>query len=60
VIPSIAIALPGDPQRGEARLRGGAPAVIARISDGSLLLDMRSVLPREDEMLAAAIGRALS
>jgi hypothetical protein len=34
--------------------------VIGRISDGHLLLDLRSVLPREDEVLAAAIGHALS
>jgi L-seryl-tRNA(Ser) seleniumtransferase len=59
-IPSIAIRLPGAPQLVEEKLRAGAPAVIGRISDGHLLLDLRSVLPREDEMLAAAIGHALS
>ncbi|MGI8400573.1 MAG: L-seryl-tRNA(Sec) selenium transferase [Gemmatimonadaceae bacterium] len=59
-IPSLAIRLPGNPQRAEEKLRAGSPAVIARISDGSILLDMRSVLPGEDEMLARAIERALS
>jgi L-seryl-tRNA(Ser) seleniumtransferase len=59
-IPSIAIRVPGAPQLVEEKLRAGAPAVIGRISDGHLLLDLRSVLPREDEMLAAAIGHALS
>jgi L-seryl-tRNA(Ser) seleniumtransferase len=59
-IPSIAIQLPGSAQRVEEKLRAGAPAVIGRISDGHLLLDLRSVLPREDEMLATAIGHALS
>jgi len=59
-IPSIAIRLPGNPQHSEEKLRAGAPAVIGRISDGHLLLDLRSVLPREDEMLATAIGHALS
>jgi L-seryl-tRNA(Ser) seleniumtransferase len=59
-IPSIAIRLPGAPQLVEEKLRAGAPAVIGRIWDGHLLLDLRSVLPREDEMLAAAIGHALS
>jgi L-seryl-tRNA(Ser) seleniumtransferase len=59
-IPSIAIRLPGNPQRTEEKLRGGTPAVVGRISDGHLLLDLRSVLPREDEVLAAAIGHALS
>ena len=59
-IPSIAISLPGAAQLIEEKLRAGAPAVIGRISDGHLLLDLRSVLPREDEILAAAIGHALS
>lgn len=59
-IPSVAIALPGAPQRVEEQLRAGAPAVIGRIADGKLLLDVRTVLPREDEMLASAVGRALS
>jgi L-seryl-tRNA(Ser) seleniumtransferase len=59
-IPSIAIRLPGAPQRVEEKLRAGSPAVIGRISDGHVFLDLRSVLPREDEMLAAAIGDALS
>jgi len=59
-IPSLAIRVAGAPQLVEQKLRAGAPAVIGRISDGHLLLDLRSVLPREDEMLAAAIGHALS
>jgi L-seryl-tRNA(Ser) seleniumtransferase len=59
-IPSIAIRLPGPAQRVEEKLRAGAPAVISRISDGHVFLDVRSVLPREDQMLAAAIGHALS
>ena len=59
-IPSLAIRVSGAPQLVEQKLRAGAPAVIGRISDGHLLLDLRSVLPREDEMLAAAIGHALS
>jgi L-seryl-tRNA(Ser) seleniumtransferase len=59
-IPSLAIRLLGTAQRIEAKLRSGTPAVIGRISEGSLLLDLRSVLPREDEILAAAIVRALS
>ena len=59
-IPSIAIRLRSSPERTEERLRAGAPAVIARISEGGLLLDLRSVMPREDEALAAAIRHALS
>jgi L-seryl-tRNA(Ser) seleniumtransferase len=56
-IPSAAIAL-GDAVRMEESLRRGDPAVIGRIADHRLLLDLRSVLPREDAELAQAIIRA--
>jgi L-seryl-tRNA(Ser) seleniumtransferase len=56
-IPSRAIALSRKAQEAENRLRLGDPAVIGRISEGSLLLDLRGVLPREDESLIAAIIR---
>jgi L-seryl-tRNA(Ser) seleniumtransferase len=56
-IPSLAIALSRKPQEVEKKLRLGDPAVIGRISEGNLLLDLRSVLPREDELLAEAIIR---
>ena len=48
----------GDPVR-----RGLAPAVIGRVEDGRLLLDLRAVPPADDELLgdaviaAAAAGR---
>ena len=56
-IPSRAIALSRRAQELENQLRLGEPAVIGRIADGNLLLDLRSVLPREDEALTAAIIR---
>lgn len=56
-IPSAALAL-ADAARLEASLRGGEPAVIGRIAEGRLLLDLRSVLPREDAQLAEAVARA--
>lgn len=43
----------------ESRLRSGEPAVIARIENEKLLLDLRTVLPQEEEELAAAL-QALS
>ncbi|MCC6237901.1 MAG: L-seryl-tRNA(Sec) selenium transferase [Dehalococcoidia bacterium] len=43
-----------------ARLRRGAPAVIARIEDGRVLLDPRTVDPREDATLLAALRAALA
>jgi L-seryl-tRNA(Ser) seleniumtransferase len=54
-IPSRAIVLSRDAQKVEERLRLGEPAVIGRISEGNLLLDLRSVLPREDDLLAEVL-----
>ena len=41
----------------EQRLRAGDPPVIARIENGRLLLDLRTVFPEEEQELAAALGR---
>ena len=57
-IPSRAVVIQDDADRVEARLRHGEPAVIGRITDGKLLLDLRSVMPREDGALTTAIARA--
>jgi L-seryl-tRNA(Ser) seleniumtransferase len=54
-IPSHAIVLSRNAQEVETKLRLGQPAVIGRMSGGTLLLDLRSVLPREDAALAEAI-----
>jgi L-seryl-tRNA(Ser) seleniumtransferase len=59
-IPSMAVVLQSDANRTEERLRQGEPAVIGRIADGNLLLDLRSVLPREDAVLVRAIVKARS
>ncbi len=40
-------------------LRCGAAPVVARVSDGALLLDLRSVLPEQDAALGAAVALAL-
>ena len=42
------------------RLRMGDPAVVARIEDGMLLFDPRTVLPSQDELLATAVSSALA
>jgi len=42
-----------------ARLRGGDPPVVARISRDRLLLDPRTVLPDQDEALLRALKAAL-
>jgi len=43
-----------------AALRGGDPAVLGRIEDGRVVLDLRTVDPRADDELAAALGDALA
>ncbi len=58
-IPSWAIVLDGGGEA-EEKLRHAEPPVIGRISEGKLLLDLRSVLPREDQTLTSAVLKALS
>lgn len=57
---SCGVALDGDAERLAALLRAGDPAVVARIHEGRLLFDARTVLPGEDEALLAAICAARS
>ncbi len=42
----------------QARLRAGSPPVIARVSDGKLLLDLRTVFEEQDEALRTALRAA--
>jgi L-seryl-tRNA(Ser) seleniumtransferase len=57
-IPSVGLAYEREPQALEKRLRAGRPAVVARIADGRLLLDLRTV--RSDDELADAVRAALA
>jgi L-seryl-tRNA(Ser) seleniumtransferase len=41
-----------------ARLRLGDPAVVGRVADGRVILDVRTVLPGQDSALAAAVSSA--
>jgi L-seryl-tRNA(Ser) seleniumtransferase len=52
-IPSVGLSLPGD-RVGE--LRSGNPPVIARVADGSTILDLRTVHPDDDAVVAAAVA----
>jgi L-seryl-tRNA(Ser) seleniumtransferase len=55
----LAIADPsGDAGRLDARLRRGDPPVVGRVSEGKLLLDLRTVLPEQDETLARCLAAA--
>jgi L-seryl-tRNA(Ser) seleniumtransferase len=56
------VAIPGTGAALEAlakRLRLGDPPIIARIEDNRLLLDPRTVDPREDSALIRAVKAAL-
>ena len=58
-IPSAALSIGGDAVGLERRLRLGEPAVIARLVDGRLLIDLRTILPRDDAALVSALAAAL-
>ncbi len=59
-LPTRLLALPGpERERLSERLRRGDPAVVARIEEGLLVLDPRTVLPGEDELLLGALRKAL-
>jgi L-seryl-tRNA(Ser) seleniumtransferase len=60
-IPSIGVRLSlADPERLAARLRRGRPAVVGRIVDGCLLLDMLTVDDSELPEIAQAVREALA
>jgi len=50
----------GDAGGLEARLRAGDPPVVARVNDGKLLIDLRTVLLEQDVPLARALASALA
>ncbi|HTC55477.1 MAG TPA: L-seryl-tRNA(Sec) selenium transferase [Candidatus Sulfotelmatobacter sp.] len=43
-----------------ARLRGAEPPIIARVEEGRVLLDLRTVFPEQDPGVAAALGRIIA
>ena len=59
-LPGPAVALDGDPVALAAALRAGEPPVLARIHDGEVLLDPRTLAEDEVESLADAARRALA
>jgi L-seryl-tRNA(Ser) seleniumtransferase len=51
-VPSWAVAIrAANPDDVARRLRLGSPAVLSRVKDGSTLIDLRTVLPRDEEAL---------
>ena len=59
-IPSFAVALSGQADEIERRLRVGTHAVIGRIGNGRLMLDLRSVPEAYDDQLVRAVRASLS
>jgi L-seryl-tRNA(Ser) seleniumtransferase len=63
MLPSAALAFAAADGRAELdlakRLRLGEPRVFGRIEDRAVLLDLRSVLPEDDERLRTAVAAAL-
>jgi L-seryl-tRNA(Ser) seleniumtransferase len=57
-LPTVVVALTGPAEPLAVRLRNGEPAVLARIRDDELLIDLRSVLPEQLDDLARAVRAA--
>jgi L-seryl-tRNA(Ser) seleniumtransferase len=56
-LPSVAVSVQSrQPHRLQRLLCTSNPAVIGRVQGGRLVLDMRTVLPDEDRLLADALG----
>jgi L-seryl-tRNA(Ser) seleniumtransferase len=58
--PVVALLSDADPVAVAAALRAGEPPVIARINDGRVLLDPRTVADAETDLLVTAVRRALA
>ena len=61
-LPSAAVSLPAELaavlRAGEPVRRGTVPAVVGRVTDGRLLLDLRAVPPADDDLLVTAVRAA--
>ena len=57
-LPSVAVALAGDAERWSKALRLGEPAVVGRVHDGRMLLDLRAVSDDEIDLLADGVAAA--
>ncbi len=60
-LPTFVLSLPAsDPDALAARLRRCDPAIVARIEDGRVVLDPRTVLPGEDDAVVRGVRAALA
>jgi L-seryl-tRNA(Ser) seleniumtransferase len=58
-IPSVALSIGGNADRIEKKLRDGDPPLVARVANGRVLVDLRTIFPSEDELVAAAVRGVL-
>jgi L-seryl-tRNA(Ser) seleniumtransferase len=57
-LPTTLVALPGDRAiETAATLRRGTPAVVTRIQDGRVMLDLRTVLPGQEDALVKRVAK---
>jgi L-seryl-tRNA(Ser) seleniumtransferase len=54
-LPAWLVRLPGSPNAIERRLRAASPPVIARIQDGAVVLDLRTVAPADEPLILALL-----
>jgi L-seryl-tRNA(Ser) seleniumtransferase len=59
-IPSLGVAIEGRAEAIERTLRASDPAVIARVADGRVIIDLRTVFADEDEQVVGALKAATS
>ena len=57
-IPSIALAVAGHADEIARRLRVGEPSVVARVAEARVVIDLRTILPTEDDELTIALRTA--
>ncbi len=59
-LPTRAVALNvASPDALAARLRQNRPAIVARIDEGRVLIDPRTILPQDEELLLAGVERVM-
>ena len=56
----FAVTVPPREDELAARLRGSEIPIIARVEEGRVLLDLRTVFPEQDAAVATALGRIVS
>ena len=55
-LPAFLVRLPGTPNALERRLRANEPPIIARIENGAVVIDLRTVSPTDEPLILAALG----